>query len=390
MRTVTRLFLVLALVVIVGLYALSHPLQDFVEYWTAGHLFVARMNPYSLTEMFQAQRALGWPEPVPEMVLSPPWILPLIAPLGLLKSYSAAWLLWVAVLSALLMLSTRLLLSVYDRGGTVLRSESSTSRCLLGFTFYPALVCLKFAQVGPLLLLGIAGFLWFDDRKRPVWAGISLALAAIKPQLLYLFWLALLLHSVRQKKWKELVSVSAMLGLLTGIALLIDRRAMFEYWQLSTTPYVKLFPSALGALLRRLPGAREMFWLQFVPTVVGVVCLAIQWRRFRDNWHWAEQMPFLVTLTVLSAPYGWTFDEVVLVVPIVALAARYAKNCGGFPRTVVFVFTVLNIALIFFLMLRSPIAFVMAPVLVMLFLCTNEMSLLQPTKTARPDSAVTV
>lgn len=115
MRTVTRLFLVLALVVIVGLYALSHTLQDFVAYWTAGHLFVARMKPYSLTEMFQAQRALGWPEPVPAMVLRPPWILPLIAPLGLLKSYSAAWLLWVAVLSALLMLSIRLLLSVYDR-----------------------------------------------------------------------------------------------------------------------------------------------------------------------------------------------------------------------------------------------------------------------------------
>jgi hypothetical protein len=371
MRILTRLFLAVALVLVVGLYALSQPLNDFVEYWTAAHLFVARINPYSLPEMFQAERALGWPEPVPLMVLSPPWFLPLIAPLGFLKSYSAAWLAWVALLGGLVMLSTKLLLSVYDSGGAVLKSESSISRCLLGFTFYPALVCLRFAQVGPLLLLGLAGFLWFDRRKQPVWAGISLALAAIKPNLLYLVWLAVLIRSVRQREWKLLASVAATLGLLTGIALLVDHRAVLEYWQMSNTPFVKLFPSAIGALLRRLPGAQDMFWLQFAPVAVGVGCLTMRWLRFRDAWHWDEQMPFLVTLSVLTTPYGWTFDEVLLVVPIVALAALYAKRCGGFPQTVVLVYTAVNIALIFGLMLAPQFAFPIGPVAVALFLVKN-------------------
>ena len=332
------------------------------------HLFVARTNPYSLPEMFRAERALGWPEPIPGMILSPPWIFPFIAPLGPLESYPVAWLLWVAVLSGVLMLSTRLLLSVYDSGGAVLRSESSISRCLLGFTYYPALVCLKFAQIGPLVLLGIAGFLWFDNRKQPVWAGVSLALAAIKPHLLYLVWIAVLLRSVRRREWKLLASATATLGLLTGIALLVDHRVMLEYWQLSNTPLVRLFPSGLGALLRRLPGARDMFWLQFAPAVVGVAFLTVHWRRFRDAWHWAEQMPLLLTLSVLTTPYGWTFDQVLLVVPIVALAARYARNFGGFPKIIVLVYTVVNVALIFALMLKSPFAFPLGPVVMTVFL----------------------
>ena len=111
-----------------------------------------------------------------------------------------------------------------------------------------------------------------------------------------------------------------------------------------------------------------MFWLQLAPAVVGVAFLTVHWRRYRDTWHWAEQMPLLVTLSVLTTPYGWTFDQVLLVVPIVALAARYTKKFGGFPQKVVLVYTAVNVALIFALMLKSPFAFPIGPLVVAVFL----------------------
>ena len=59
----------IGLLLIVIAYALSRPLEDFLEYWTAGHLLLAHQNPYSLPETFAMEKALGWNQPIPF-----PWV----------------------------------------------------------------------------------------------------------------------------------------------------------------------------------------------------------------------------------------------------------------------------------------------------------------------------
>src|SRR4051812_36985488 len=78
------------LLLIITAYAFTRPLEDFVEYWTAGHFLVAHGNPYSLGEVFRFQKELGWQEPIPLIALNPPWVLPLLVPLGLVHSYALA------------------------------------------------------------------------------------------------------------------------------------------------------------------------------------------------------------------------------------------------------------------------------------------------------------
>src|SRR6184192_2323200 len=66
-------------------------------------------------------------------------------------------------------LSSRLLMDVYfDELRIPEISDTAFYRCLFAFTFYPVLLCFKFAQTAPLMLLGLAGFLWFATRNRPV------------------------------------------------------------------------------------------------------------------------------------------------------------------------------------------------------------------------------
>src|SRR5215469_1007430 len=108
-RTVGMGVLGVVLLAVVCMFALSHPKQDFIEYWTAAHLLRAHANPYSLNEMFKAQRALGWTEPVPLMFVCPPWALPIIAPLGYV-SYGVAWFLWMAALVGAMGVASRLLM----------------------------------------------------------------------------------------------------------------------------------------------------------------------------------------------------------------------------------------------------------------------------------------
>jgi len=65
------------------------------------------------------------------------------------------------------------------------------------------------------------------------------------------------------------------------------------------------------------------FWLQVVPQVIGLVWVAVYWYRRRDHWDWREELPLLVLVSLLTTPYGaWPFDLVVLLLPVIEIAAR--------------------------------------------------------------------
>jgi hypothetical protein len=315
--------------------------------------------------MFQAQKELGWPEPVPLMFVCPPWVLPIIAPLGFVPSYGLAWLLWMTLLAGAMALSSRLLMDLYF-GDLRIPEVSATSfhRCLFGFTFYPVLLCLKFAQAAPLLLLGIAGFLYAVRRDRQVLAGAMLSLTAIKPQLLFLVWIAVLLDSLQRRRWKILASAAAVILALTAVGLILDPLASQQYRELATTPYFVSNPSGILSMIRRGLGADRLmstYWLQFVPPAFGIAWLAAYWRRHRLKWDWVERTPALITMSVLTTAYGWAFDETVLVVAVISLAATKARPLVRIPWNAIAWYTVLN-CVIMLCMAVPPLAFIPAPI----------------------------
>lgn len=350
-----------------AIYALTRPLHDFVEYWTAAHLLLKHGNPYSLIEMFRAQQKWGWEEPVPLMFLSPPWALVFIAPLGLSQSFATAWLMWTLVLAAVVALSSRLLMNLYfDELRIPEISDTGFYRCLFGFTFYPVLLCFKFAQTAPLMLLGIAGFLWFENKNRSVLAGAALSLTLIKPQLLYLVWISLVFRSLKRRDWKILASLAAITAALTAIALILDPQVIGQYWDLARSPYAQVIPSGITAGLRRLLGGGA-FWIQLIPPCVGLAWFVWYWRHYSLNWSWRERMPTLVTVSVLTSAYGWIFDQTVLVIPVIAMAAKAARPSGSLPQKAIVLYTVFN-CILMLVMGYPPVAFLPAPIFVVVLL----------------------
>src|SRR5512135_196554 len=231
---------VLGFVFLLVAYASTHPLKDFIEYWVAAHQLVAGNNPYSLSESFRLERALGWAEAAPLMNLTPPWALALVAPLGMLKSYVAGWLIWFLLMTGCVWFSTKLLLEHYGCGQRIFPNEPKWREPLLAYTFLPTIVCLKFTQVTPFLLLGIAGFLRCNSRQRNILAGACLALATIKPHLVYLIWIAVLLRSWQTKKWGTLLSLASVLGGFTMLAVLFRRSLPADYWILTHSGYARI------------------------------------------------------------------------------------------------------------------------------------------------------
>lgn len=368
MRNLRIALLWVAVALVVTAYAFSRPLHDFVEYWTAAHLLMAGKNPYSLPEMFKMQQALGWRDSIPLMFLSPPWSLTFLAPLGLAKSYAIAWLGWVTILTVAVAFSSRLLMDLYFGDLRIPEiSDRAFYRCLFAFTFYPVLLCLKFVQTAPVMLLGLAGFLYFESKRRPVLAGTMLSLTLVKPHLLYLVWLAVLLWSWQQRRWKTVASAVGFTALLTAIALLLDPQAFRHYWELASGPYLQAYPAGVAALVRKLLGGVGTFWIQLIPPCIGLIWFAMFWWRHHINWSWLEQMPMLVTISVLTSAYGWHFDQTLLALPIIALAGKRANALGRLPLNLVVLYTALNCVLMLVMPFPS-LALLPAPVLISVLL----------------------
>src|SRR5260370_25913272 len=177
-----------------GLY-----LQDFVEYWAAGHLNASGQNPYNPELMAKVEREVR-PYLVQEVMMwNPPWTLTLVMPLGLLACHWAH-LIWLILSLTILLVGSDFLWRFY---GGIPRYRGISWFIALSFT--PTLLVLEMGQITPLILLGLIGFLFFERNGRYSLAGACLALAAIKPHLIYLAGFAILFWTVERRRWSILM-----------------------------------------------------------------------------------------------------------------------------------------------------------------------------------------
>ena len=292
------------------------PLHDFVEYWAAGRLNLHGENPYDPERIQQLEREAGRSDDG-ILMWNPPWTLALVMPLGLLD-VRTAHLLWLAMQFAVVAWCADALWRLY--GGAAARRGIAW---LLAFLFLPTIFSLTAGQIAPLVLLGAVLFLVAMRQGRDFLAGAALVLLAIKPHLAYLFWIALLLWSIRERRGALLAG-----GLLAGLlaiaaAWICNPDVLGQYWQTFTSrPPAQYRSPTLGTALRLLLGEGS-FRLQFLALIPGLIWLVPYWLRHRASWEWSERLPMLLLVSMLTAAYGaWPFDLVLLLVPVVQVAAR--------------------------------------------------------------------
>src|SRR5262249_30090088 len=152
-------------------------------------------NPYDPESLHELQNAAGRGAPFPIMMWNPPWTLCLAMPLGLLP-VRLARLLWFVVNLGVLAFCAGALWRLH-RGPPRRRWLAWA----VAFTFLPTHFLLWSGQIAPFILLGVIVFLSEQGRGRLWSAGAATVLIAIKPQLVYLFWVALLLWSIDRRRW---------------------------------------------------------------------------------------------------------------------------------------------------------------------------------------------
>ena len=332
--------------------------RDSIQYWAAGRLLLQRGNPYDVNAVFDLEAKQGpigssgdiaaRRQRVPRI---PPWSLFLTLPLGLLDVYWA-WLLWMAVSIASVVIAMRLCRKMFVRD-----ADAGSLLVLVGYTFAPVLACIAAGQIGLLLLLGIVLFLRFES-DRPFVAGAALFLPFAKPHLLSLFWIAFALWIVARKKWAVARGFAATLLAATCVVLLFDP-AIFQHYheQLNAASIGSEFIPSLAGVLRAL-FLRRAFWAQFVPVTIASIWCVWFCLRNRARWDWRDQGLTVMVVSVVVTPYAWITDEVVLL-PAILQAAVYAYGAAG--RAVlktgfaVAVFASLNALLLLMVVSKVPI-----------------------------------
>lgn len=290
-------------------------MNDFIAYWTVGRLLLDGSNPYSVDAILELQRSIGSLFIDPGVVRNPPWTLPLLIPFASLD-FVAGWYAWAVSQIVLVGGCSAVLWRMFGGRGRPAVAIGLT------FAFPPALFVALGGQIAGILLLGITGFTWAINRRRDFVAGLFLALLTLKPHLLLPFGLGVLLWTVRERRFGPLIG--ATVGVVAGslMALLLQPDVFSQYLEFARlqVPDEDLV-STPGAALRLLVGF-DRFWIQWVPAAVGIGWVTAYYRRRAGSWDWREEMPLLVAVSWIVAPYGWVYDMALLVPMVLDGAVR--------------------------------------------------------------------
>jgi hypothetical protein len=297
------------------------PPDDFIEYWAAAKLTLAGENPYDGNKLLPLQQANGRDTKEAVMMWNPPWTLTVVLPLGLLPAREAQ-LLWLLVnLAALGFSGDRLWLMF---GGQTNRRWIGW---VIAFAALPSIFALQVGQIGPILLLGAVLFLECERRGYHFAAGAATVLLAIKPHLAYLVWLAILCDAITHRRWRMLLG-GAVVGLACATVPLIFEPLVWHHYAdaLGNRPPEQWASPTIGTVLRYVFG-EQLFRLQFVPVLLGLAWFAYHWRTHKSEWDWNEQLPLLLLVSFVTAPYGaWQFDMVLLLPAVMWLVLRSEES----------------------------------------------------------------
>ena len=311
---------------------------------------LAHQNPYDTRAVLALETKSGYSKDKPLVLRTPPWSLFMILPLGFLGPLGA-WVLWTAISLSSLLIAMRSCWSLY-------RVESLPHNLfsLVGYTFAAVPACLVAGQMGLVLLLGLMLFLWWE-RDHPFWGGAALILPFAKPHLLSLFWLGVLFWMVARKKLAVAIGFAAALVIATGLALAFDPGVFRHYREMVSEAAIsfEFIPAVSGVL--RLLFFRRFFCIQFIPMIAGLLWAASFLWRHRENWDWRQHAPILLIVSVLTTPYAWLTDEVVVLPAIlqaVAFVYQTRANMKIATRMALFAFAFLNGLLLLILRFKIP------------------------------------
>ena len=330
MRTTKRVFLFLILVATIIFIVVLFPIPDFINfsdfsaYWSASYL-LGRGENFTNPELLLATEHAHsyWTGSFTLMTWNPPWLLVLLLPYTLFPFTRAAQL-WFWTNLVMLFTGTMLLWRVLARKPETTRFVWLAS--LIAFTYSPTLLTLMMGQINTLVFFGLALFLYFDEQDKPFTAGFSLALTLVKPHLVYIALPLILLSMWRKRRLRVFAGLASAILFLTAVALLLRPTMVQDY--VTTIANGNLFGYLPATLSGFLTGTIGWQWSKFA-LLLALPITILLWFRWRDDIDLYSLTSMGLLASIISSPFGWSYDFVVLLIPILQMTAWLVEREYG-------------------------------------------------------------
>jgi len=165
-------------------------------------------------------------------------------------------------------------------------------------------------------VLGLALFLSLSKSKRPYLAGASLVLTTIKPHLVIITLPILFLDLLRKKEWKAVIGFFIALGFCSIV--------LFAFYPPWIQSFLTVVTSGMNTV-RETPNVNGLLVLIDEYTIgkllwlVTLIAGTIWWWIRGQNWDTRTFIDISVTVGLIVSPIGWSYDQVMLIFPILGL-----------------------------------------------------------------------
>ena len=293
--------------------------NDFYSRWAGGRaLLIEGHDPYSLEVTAEIQRFKGID---PDLTGKSSFAFPLHAlllfwPLVYL-SYDWAQAIWMVTLQWIAVAIVIVLLRLEEWRV----SPVGLVGLFLGSLFlYPVARSIILGQFTLHVTLFLALALWALQSDRDGWAGVCLAAATIKPQMLILVGPGLVLWTLLQRRWRFI------LGLLAGgLTLMLASMLIFPRWPISFVEDVLRYSKVAGgrnplAVLMNLVWPAGLEAIRYGLAGLLVLAMLVAWWRglrargqpFYNAIHWT------IVISLLVPFQTGTTNQVMLLIPLFA------------------------------------------------------------------------
>ena len=251
---------------------------------------------------------------------NPPWLMALLIPFIWISFQQATWL-WLIL--SIVSIFAASLLSWHIIANEWMRKRLKWISPAVAFVFVPTLIGLLAGQINHLVFLGLAVFLFFEDRKRPFIADMGLALTLFKPHLVYITLPILLLKALSERKWRIWFGLGSVVLLLTAIVLILRPTFLLDYGRsLQAGSLTNWQTPTLSGILAMQFGWTASKWMgtAVLPLMIGI------WYRWRERFSYSVWLNSTLLVSIITAPFGWGYDAIVLLLPIFQMISWALMN----------------------------------------------------------------
>ncbi len=299
--------------------------SDFFTFWLSGHLAAKGQDPYLASTWTGAHQQFGatW---IPNATFIYPQPLSLMfVPLGLLPLYTA-FIIWAVVSQFMIVASLVLLLRA--------RPDLQASHLVLPLAagviiFRPTMVTLHNGQLAGLLLLVESAVVYLWERGKWGQGAVLLPILALKPNLGVPVILFLSIYLVYRRQARALL-LGALAGvLLIALGLLQNPAWIGEFWHAGNSKLSQIFGSAptiwgISAYYCSHQRPCSVAFGTVGATVILIGCAWLVWSR-RRALSPMNGVALASTAMLLLTPTAWPYDQLLLVIPVLAATLGLAE-----------------------------------------------------------------